>query len=129
MQRTKQQALMFLLGAVLVGGVLGFSAERALHEDRDGDYLDPVDPSLDQPWDGQRRGAYVEAVYVINRRWEPGYRFDRLWADDEGPFGSDFDPRRHSLMLAWRSSPPRPSSSSSSRVTRRKRLPYTCGTP
>ncbi len=28
MQRPKQQALMFLLGAVLVGGVLGFSAER-----------------------------------------------------------------------------------------------------
>ena len=35
MQRTKQQALMFLLGAVLVGGVLGFSAERVLgHTDR-----------------------------------------------------------------------------------------------
>ena len=30
MQRSKQQALMFLLGAVLVGGVLGFSAERVL---------------------------------------------------------------------------------------------------
>ena len=28
MQRSKQQAMMFLLGAVLVGGVLGFSAER-----------------------------------------------------------------------------------------------------
>jgi Spy/CpxP family protein refolding chaperone len=28
MQRSKQQALAFLLGAVLVGGVLGFSAER-----------------------------------------------------------------------------------------------------
>ena len=28
MQRSKQQALMFLLGATLVGGVLGFSAER-----------------------------------------------------------------------------------------------------
>src|SRR5262245_30928077 len=28
MQRSKQQALTFLLGAVLVGGVLGFSAER-----------------------------------------------------------------------------------------------------
>jgi hypothetical protein len=27
MQRSKQQALMFLLGAVLVGGVLGFSAD------------------------------------------------------------------------------------------------------
>jgi Spy/CpxP family protein refolding chaperone len=30
MQRTKQQALMFLLGATLVGGVLGFSAERII---------------------------------------------------------------------------------------------------
>jgi len=34
MQRSKQQALMFLLGAVLVGGVLGFSAERVLDRDR-----------------------------------------------------------------------------------------------
>jgi hypothetical protein len=29
-QRSKQQALMFLLGAVLVGGVLGFSADRVM---------------------------------------------------------------------------------------------------
>ena len=28
MQRPKQQALLFLLGAVLVGGVVGFSADR-----------------------------------------------------------------------------------------------------
>jgi Spy/CpxP family protein refolding chaperone len=35
MQRSKQQALMFLLGAVLVGGVLGFSADRLFdHEQR-----------------------------------------------------------------------------------------------
>ena len=34
MQRSKQQALMFLLGAVLVGGVLGFSADRVLGEKR-----------------------------------------------------------------------------------------------
>ena len=33
MQRSKQQALMFLLGAVLVGGVLGFSAERVFGRD------------------------------------------------------------------------------------------------
>ncbi len=33
MQRSKQQALMFLLGAALVGGALGFSADRYLvHE-------------------------------------------------------------------------------------------------
>jgi len=33
MQRSKQQALMFILGAVLVGGALGFSADRYIvHE-------------------------------------------------------------------------------------------------
>lgn len=32
MQRSKQQALMFLLGAVLVGGVLGFSADRVMNK-------------------------------------------------------------------------------------------------
>lgn len=30
MQRSRQQAVMFLLGAVLVGGVLGFSADRMI---------------------------------------------------------------------------------------------------
>lgn len=30
MQRTKQQAIMFLLGAVLVGGILGFATSRVL---------------------------------------------------------------------------------------------------
>lgn len=30
MQRSKQQALMFLLGAVFVGGILGFSADLVL---------------------------------------------------------------------------------------------------
>ena len=33
MQRPKQQALAFLLGAVLVGGVLGVSAERVFRRD------------------------------------------------------------------------------------------------
>ena len=33
MQRSKQQAMMFLLGAVLVGGVLGFSADRVFGHD------------------------------------------------------------------------------------------------
>jgi hypothetical protein len=33
MQRPKQQALMFLLGALLVGGVLGFSADRVFGRD------------------------------------------------------------------------------------------------
>ncbi|HJQ21703.1 MAG TPA: hypothetical protein VJ867_15245 [Gemmatimonadaceae bacterium] len=33
MQRSKQHALMFLLGAVLVGGALGFSADRVFGRD------------------------------------------------------------------------------------------------
>lgn len=36
MQRSKQQALMFLLGAMLVGGVLGFSADRLWEKERGG---------------------------------------------------------------------------------------------
>jgi len=34
MTRSKQQAMMFLLGAVLVGGALGFSADRVLSNDK-----------------------------------------------------------------------------------------------
>jgi len=33
MERPKQQALAFLLGALLVGGVLGFSADRVMRQD------------------------------------------------------------------------------------------------
>lgn len=36
MERPKQQALAFLLGAVLVGGVLGFSADRVFRSRDDG---------------------------------------------------------------------------------------------
>lgn len=68
---------------------------------RDGDFVDPDGIAPDQIWDGTRRGAYIEGVYRINRQWEAGYRYDRLWADDSGPYASSFDPRRHSLMLAW----------------------------
>jgi hypothetical protein len=34
MQRSKQQALMFVLGAALVGGALGFSADRYMVHER-----------------------------------------------------------------------------------------------
>ena len=34
MQRSKQQALMFILGAVLVGGALGISADRYIVHDK-----------------------------------------------------------------------------------------------
>ena len=54
-------------------------------------YADPEDP-LTAPWIGDRRGAYLEAVYRLNRTWDIGYRYDRLWASAAAPFVSDADP-------------------------------------
>jgi hypothetical protein len=73
-------------------------------DDRNGVFTDPADDTLVSLWDGQRRGTYVEGVYRFNRTWDVGYRYDRLWADDHGPFASDFDPFKHSAMLTWRNS-------------------------
>ncbi len=70
-------------------------------DDRDGAFVDPEDSTITQIWKGTRRGAYVEGVYRINRRWEAGYRYDRLWAGDGGPFVGQFDPSRHSAALTW----------------------------
>lgn len=69
-------------------------------EDRDGSYFD-ADSESSVPWNGRRRGAYLEAVYRINRRWEAGYRFDRLWNGSGSPIAGDYDPRRNSVMLSW----------------------------
>ena len=74
------------------------------HEDRNGVYVDPEDPAITSLWNGQRRGAYLEAVYRFNRTWDIGYRYDHLWADDGGPFASPFDPDRHTAEVTWRNS-------------------------
>ena len=50
MERPKQQALAFLLGALLVGGVLGFSADRVLRQAE----LTPA----------QRRAAFYEDIGI-----------------------------------------------------------------
>jgi hypothetical protein len=85
-----------------------------LVDKRNGDYApappvdvagdDPAVAALAQPWVGTRRGGYIEGVYAFNRTWDTGYRYDRLWADDDGPYASDFNPYRHSAMLTWRNS-------------------------
>ncbi len=77
-----------------------------LVDDRNGVYdppllLQPGQSAFAQPWIGQRRGGYIEAVYRINRTWELGYRYDKLWADNTGPYASDFDPSRNSVELSW----------------------------
>lgn len=73
-------------------------------DDRDGAYSDASAAEPEQVWRGQRRGAYLEGVYRINPSWDTGYRYDRLWADQDGPQASDHDPVRNSLMLTWRNS-------------------------
>jgi hypothetical protein len=73
-------------------------------DDRDGGFVDPADPLITSLWNGQRRGVYLEGVYRLSRRWDIGYRYDRLWADSEGPYASAFDPWRHSAELTWRNS-------------------------
>ena len=75
-------------------------------DDRNGLYTAPAELQLgqsafDQTWNGQRRGGYLEAVYRINRTWEAGYRYDKLWADRTGPYASAFDPSRNSVELSW----------------------------
>ena len=68
-------------------------------DQRHGTYSAPADVAIDlsdpmpaQPWIGTRRGAYVEGVYRINRTWDVGYRFDKLWAGTGNPFATGFDP-------------------------------------
>jgi hypothetical protein len=75
-----------------------------LVDDRDGVVADAADPSILMPWNGRRRGGYVEAVYRFNRSWDAGYRYDKLWAADAGPFASEHDPVRNSFTLTWRNS-------------------------
>ena len=70
---------------------------------RDGNYVDPGDPSFTALWNGSRRGAYLEGVYRFSRTWDVGYRYDKLWGDADLPFAS-FDPYRHSAELTWRNS-------------------------
>ena len=73
-------------------------------DDRNGQYSDPENLLPLQDWMGKREGMYIEGVYRINRTWETGYRYDRLWGSESGPFASSFDPYRHSAMLTWRNS-------------------------
>ena len=69
MQRSKQQALMFLLGAVLVGGVLGFSAERVmLHASKDRSWSARTAMYDDLELTAAQRAAMDSVIDEKNRR-------------------------------------------------------------
>ena len=63
MERPKQQALAFLLGAVLVGGVVGFSADRVLRRD-------------DSSIDARRKSLYDDLDLKANQRAAMDSLFD-----------------------------------------------------
>lgn len=47
----------------------------------------------------QRRGAYLEGTWRINRRWETGLRVDRTWDTADG-----HEPSRKGAVLTWNNS-------------------------
>ena len=121
-QRTKEIGIRMALGAdgmsviglvlrqsmtlvgigIAVGLPLALLAGRAVASQLYG--VAPSDP-LTLPWTGNRRGAYLEAVYRLSRTWDIGYRFDKLWAPSSAlPFATGYDPERHSIEATWRNS-------------------------
>jgi hypothetical protein len=76
-------------------------------DDRDGVFADPADPLAVAGWNGKRRGAYLESVFRLDRTWDVGYRYDRLWSDGGNPFmpgSGGFSPYRHTAEVTWRNS-------------------------
>jgi len=65
MQRTKQQALMFLLGAVLVGGALGFSADRYLGHERFATQFGPRARFYDELGLTQQQRATLDSLAFV----------------------------------------------------------------
>ena len=64
MQRSKQQALMFLLGAVLVGGALGFSADRYIGHEKFAAQFGPRSKFYDElGLTAQQRGTLDSLAY------------------------------------------------------------------
>jgi Spy/CpxP family protein refolding chaperone len=62
MQRSKQQALAFLLGAVLVGGVLGFSADRVLGREKFATNFGPRNKFFDDLGLSQAQRATLDSL-------------------------------------------------------------------
>jgi hypothetical protein len=62
MQRTKQQALMFLLGAALVGGVVGFSADRYIGHEKFAAQYGPRTRFYDEMGLSQQQRATLDSL-------------------------------------------------------------------
>jgi len=62
MQRPKQQALMFLLGALLVGGALGFSADRYVSHEKFASQYGPRSRFYDELGLAQSQRAALDSL-------------------------------------------------------------------
>jgi|SRR5690348_11954779 Spy/CpxP family protein refolding chaperone len=101
MQRSKQQALMFLLGAVLVGGVLGFSAERVmLHTSKDRSWAARTTMYDDLGLTAAQRAAMDSVIDEKNRRVDSLLKpvraqIDTVRANARTQFYRIFTPEQH----------------------------------
>ena len=68
MQRSKQQALMFLLGALLVGGVLGLSAERVFGHSAEAHSWAPREAMYDDVGLSAAQRATVDSILDDSNR-------------------------------------------------------------
>ena len=60
-----------------------------------------------QPVIGYRAPTFSvtrRSLWALRQLRRAGYRYDRLWSGDSGPYASNFDPSRHSAELTWRNS-------------------------
>ena len=75
-----------------------------IRDDRRGVWSNPADAEVIDDWNGTRRGGYLEGVWRIDRRFDAGYRYDRLESDAGLADATSHDPVRHNLMLTWHNS-------------------------
>ena len=105
MQRSKQQALAFLLGAVLVGGVLGFSAERVFGHAPDHSWGPREQMYDDLSLTLQQRAAMDSVLDASNRQREAVLKpvkpaLDSIKAATRTQFYRIFTPDQRAKFLA-----------------------------
>jgi Spy/CpxP family protein refolding chaperone len=93
MQRSKQQALTFLLGAVLVGGALGFSADRYIGHEKFTSQYGPRGMLYDQLGLTTQQRATIDSLT---------FQQDCLLKSAGAPLKPKLDSIRNNFRAQWR---------------------------
>ncbi|MEO7085345.1 MAG: hypothetical protein ABI442_15805 [Gemmatimonadaceae bacterium] len=93
MQRSKQQALTFLLGAVLVGGALGFSADRYIGHEKFTSQYGPRGMLYDQLGLSAQQRVTIDSL---------AFQQDCLLKSVGAPLKPKLDSIRNNFRAQWR---------------------------